>query len=134
VKEPEYLTLYSYFHSALKKETMLGLLLIYFIGKFYHELADKYNKSKWGFAILGVVVYYFGTFLAGIFFAIVAELGLTNFFTDLPTMALSFFVLPFGLLACWGVYMILENTWKNQSRKTRNESLDGDMIGDSDRK
>ncbi len=112
---------------------MIGLLLIYFIGKFYHELADKYNKSKWGFAILGVVVYYFGTFLAGIFFAIAEELGLTDFFADLPSVALSFFVLPFGLLACWGVYLILENTWKNQSKKTSHESLDGDMISDSDK-
>lgn len=113
---------------------MLGLFLIYFIGKKYHELADQFNKSKWGFAILGVVVYYFGTFLAGILFTILNELGVTDFFTDLPGFAVSLFSLPFGILACWGVYKLLENMWKNQSTGTRNESLDGDMIGESDRK
>ncbi len=110
---------------------MLGLFLIYFIGKSYYELADKFAKSKWGFAILGVVVYYFGTFLAGFLFAILSELGVTSFFIELPDMAMSFFALPFGLLACWGVYKILENKWKNQTVKTVNESLDSDLIGNA---
>ena len=38
---------------------MLGLLLIYWIGKKYYELATEHNRSPWGYAILGVFVYYF---------------------------------------------------------------------------
>ncbi len=110
---------------------MLGLFLIYFIGKLYYELADKFTKSKWGFAILGVVVYYFGTFLAGFFYAILSEMGVTDFFIELPDVALSFFALPFGLLACWGVYKMLENKWKNQSTESDSGLLDSELIRNS---
>jgi hypothetical protein len=112
---------------------VLGLFLIYFIGKSYYELADRFSKSKWGFAILGVVVYYFGTFLAVFFFAILSEIGVTNFFIELPDVALSFFALPFGLLACWGVYKMLEKKWKNHSTENDNGLglLDSELIRNS---
>ena len=45
---------------------MLGLILIYFIGKRFQDLAKTYDNHKWGFAIAGVATYYIGTFIAGI--------------------------------------------------------------------
>ncbi len=44
---------------------MLGLFLLYFIGKIFYQLAEAHNKNKWVFAILGVIAYYAGTFLGG---------------------------------------------------------------------
>jgi hypothetical protein len=44
---------------------MLGLVFIYFIGRYYYKLAENHNRSKWGFAVLGVATYYGGTFAAG---------------------------------------------------------------------
>ena len=35
---------------------MLGLVLLYWIGKYFYKLAEEYDKSKWGFAILGLVL------------------------------------------------------------------------------
>ena len=35
---------------------MLGLLLIYFIGKYFYDLAAEFEKNKWLYAILGVVM------------------------------------------------------------------------------
>ena len=35
---------------------MLGIVLWYFIGKSFADLADDYGKSRWGYGILGVVV------------------------------------------------------------------------------
>lgn len=45
---------------------MLGLVFIYFIGKYFYKLVEEFGKSKWGFVILGVVLYYGGVFLGGI--------------------------------------------------------------------
>ena len=45
---------------------MLGFLLIYFIWKYYSELAVEHNKSKWGYALLGIATYYIGTFIGGL--------------------------------------------------------------------
>ena len=49
---------------------MLGLLLIYFIGKQFYVLAESFKQNKWLFAILSVVVYY----AAGLIFGVVLGL------------------------------------------------------------
>ena len=53
---------------------MLGLILLFWIGKYFYKLAEKYNKSEWGFAILGIVVYYAGIFMSSIIIGILLEL------------------------------------------------------------
>ena len=53
---------------------MLGLVLLYWIGKYYYKLAEVYNKSQWGFAILGIVVYYAGIVVFAFAVGIIAEL------------------------------------------------------------
>src|SRR5690242_1894849 len=88
---------------------MLGLLLIYFIGKYYYNLAGEHGKSQWGFAILGVVTYYVGAFVMGIFLGI--------FYPDaaetMNNLVLGLIAMPLGILFTWGLYKILENQWGN---------------------
>ncbi|MDX2249951.1 MAG: hypothetical protein SF052_24415 [Bacteroidia bacterium] len=108
---------------------MLGLLLIYFIGKNFYELADDYEKSKWGFAILGVVSYYLGTFLGGIILSIILEISGTNSLDDINSMLVSLIALPFGLLSCIGLYFILKRNWEKNREAT--ESII-DNIGKGD--
>ena len=45
---------------------MLGLLLIFFIGRAYYELASEFNRHTWGHAILGIATYYAGTMIGGL--------------------------------------------------------------------
>ena len=59
---------------------MLGLLLLYFVGKYFYNLAKEYNKSNWGFAILGIVVYYGGIIIFSFIIGIVAEIISPGFF------------------------------------------------------
>lgn len=40
---------------------MLGFVIIFFIGKFYYELAQEYYKKRWLYGILGIIIYYSGT-------------------------------------------------------------------------
>lgn len=91
---------------------MLGLLLIYFIGKWHYELAQQFNKNKWLFAILGVVTYYGGTFLFGIGLGVYAVLMNDASILDINEFVLGLMALPFGLLCTWGLYKALQASWK----------------------
>lgn len=109
---------------------MLGFVFMDFIGKYFYELAQKAGKTKgliWLFAVLGVVSYYLGTFIGGIFIRVFAILFDINF-TYYPSFALNLMAVPFGLLACWGFYMILKNAW---NRKEKDSFIKDDDILDA---
>lgn len=86
---------------------MLGILLIYFIGKPFYDLAQEYKKNEWAYAILGVVMYYVGTFVAGI------VIGLGCYFMEfdfesINDLLLSLIAMPFGLFFCWLLHTFLK--------------------------
>ncbi|MBT8233958.1 MAG: hypothetical protein HKN51_12765 [Saprospiraceae bacterium] len=107
---------------------MLGFLLIYFIGKAFFDLAKNHNHSKWGYAILGVVSYYFGTFIAGFVVAIYLELYTETTIYDLGNLELSFIALPFGLLSCWLTYLLVKKIFTNAKIGTSENILDDDYF------
>lgn len=98
---------------------MLGILLLYWIGKYYYKLAEKYNKSEWGYAILGVFSYYGGTILAGLITGIAAELLYPGSIENTNETVLGILMLPFGVLTCYLLYKYLEKTW--EKNKPENE-------------
>ncbi|WP_290697211.1 hypothetical protein [Lacinutrix sp.] len=91
---------------------MLGLILLYWVGKYFYKLAGEYNKSEWGFAILGIVSYYAGTILFGLIIGIIAEIISPGFFDEFNDIGLGLLMIPFGILTCYLLYKYLENTWK----------------------
>lgn len=107
---------------------MLGLFLLYFIGNAYYKLAEAYKKSKWGFAILGVVAYYAGTFLGGIVIALYYELVLMESAESVSDLLLTFLALPFGLLVCWGFYKFLQHQWKKPDSFSQPDVLDSELM------
>ncbi|MCK7589955.1 hypothetical protein M0G43_05155 [Subsaxibacter sp. CAU 1640] len=90
---------------------MLGILLIYFIGKYFYKLAEEFNKNKWLFAILGVVVYYVGTFIGGILIGILDEIVGIGFDWD-NNLALGLIALPFGIAAAYLFHYLLKANWE----------------------
>jgi hypothetical protein len=84
---------------------MLGLLLIFFIGKVFADMAGRYGKTKWPFAILGIAVYYVGTFIFGIL------LGLLNadILYEWSSLQIGLLAIPVGLLCCVIAYFITKN-------------------------
>ena len=91
---------------------MLGILLIYFIGKRFYDLSVEHQKNKWLFAILGVVTYYV---IGWIFIFIIALLDVYVFYWDFDwdsSFGINLLFVPAGLLAVWGLYILLENNWK----------------------
>ncbi len=99
---------------------MLGLFLIYFIGKQFYDLAFEHDKNKWGFAILGVISYYASSFI-GAFIIVFGILMISpNTLDTIPDIALDLMAVPFGLLGCIGLYFFLRKTWEKQERFTEN--------------
>lgn len=91
---------------------MLGLILLYWIGKYFYKLAEEYDKNKWAHAIFGIAVYYGGALGVGITFGIVAEIMSPGFIDSINETLLSIMMLPFGILSCYLLYKYLEKTWK----------------------
>ncbi|APZ46789.1 hypothetical protein BW723_11060 [Polaribacter reichenbachii] len=104
---------------------MLGLILIYWLGKKFYKLAEEYNKSQWGYAILGIVVYY----AVSIVFATVTLIIIESFSNTLNDYILGLVAMPFGLLGCYLLYKYLEKNWDYKNPK--NDILI-DQIGKSE--
>ncbi len=90
---------------------MIGIILIYFIGKSFYALAVEHDKNKWLYAILGIVSYYAGTFLGGMIIAIVVELYSPGTIDSMNEMLLGIMALPIGLLICYLFHFILKRNW-----------------------
>ncbi len=104
---------------------MLGLLLLYFIGKYFYDLAGSYGKPKWGYAILGIISYYAGTFIGGLVIGFVYVQTSDPMAIDgIPDLALGLLVLPFGLAACWVLYTLLKRHWDKERTNRGGGTLD----------
>ena len=107
---------------------MLGLLLLYFIGRYFYDLAAKHEKNQWLFAFAGIAAYYVGTFIGGVILVIVIELFEITNLDEIDERALGFMALPFGILACWGLYVFLKKQWGKQPLKPDFNVLDDEFL------
>lgn len=105
---------------------MLGLLFIYFVGKAFYDLADDYDKSRWGFAILGIVSYYLGIFCGAFLIGIVASFFWPDAIDDSSSIVWGLVGIPIGILLCWVFYRLLKSKWST-STQSSGESLDSDL-------
>lgn len=106
---------------------MLGLFFIYFIGKAFYTLSEEFGKSKWLYAILGVLSYYTGTFIGGIIVGIVYHLQ----GGDIETISEAIFTvvgLVIGGLTCWGFYAFLKHKWNRTPILEDNSILDDEFL------
>ncbi len=90
---------------------MLGIVFLYFIGKYFYKLSEQFHKNKWVFAILGIVVYYAGTIIGGVILALLDELVGIGFDWD-NNYTLTLIALPFGLGSAYIFYYVLKKQWE----------------------
>ena len=91
---------------------MLGFVIIYFLGRSLYRLAETHGRSPWGHAIGSVLMYYVGTFLAGIAFFLLADLN-GGSIEDTSDMAINLAAVPFGLAAWYGYKAFFKHRWEN---------------------
>ena len=104
---------------------MLGLVLIYFIGKQYYKLAEDRAMSKWLYTIIGVGIYYLGTIIGATLIVMYLEL-FGNGVDSVSDTALGYMGVPFGLFFVWGIHKILDKKWKTKKVDVNKEI---DLIG-----
>lgn len=102
---------------------MLGLVLLYWIGKYFYKLAEEYNKNQWGFAILGVVVYYGGILLFSVIIGVILEVFFPGVLDTFDETLFGFLMLPFGILSCYLLYKYLEKSWE-KNKPNPNKLID----------
>ena len=97
---------------------ILGLLLIYFIGKQFYKLAEEYDKNAWGYAILSIAVYYATTillsFVVGIMYVVMDKIPDIDGTSEIM---LGLILIPFGLLAVYLLHRFLEKKWNKERTK-----------------
>lgn len=91
---------------------MFGLLLLYWIGKRFYKLAEEYKRSEWGFAILGIAVYYGTIFFFSFFIGVFGEIISPGYFETVNELLFGILMLPLGILSCFILYKYLEKRWK----------------------
>ena len=92
---------------------MLGILFIYFIGKFFYKLAEDFKQNKWLYAVLGVVIYYAAGAVVGVILGLAD--GLLSLGIDWEnTTMLSLIAIPVGLGADLLVYQLLRRKWQRE--------------------
>lgn len=102
---------------------MLGILLIYFIGKYFYELAQDYYKNRWLWAILAVILYY----AAGAIFGVILALCDMAFNLGIDwdnNFGINLLGIPVGLLADYGLFVYLKNKWHKESLLAKDEIQD----------
>lgn len=103
---------------------MLGLVLLYFIGKKFYTLAEEYDKSIWSYAVLGIVIYYIGLYGAAFIVGIVFAMMESTFLENMNDFVLGLMLMPFGLLSCYLLYLFLEKKWKKEKPKRQEKLID----------
>jgi hypothetical protein len=107
---------------------MLGLVLLYFVGRYFNRLAKEYDKNGTLYAILGIVTYFGSQFLIGVILGVVlitseGNLGIledNRFVIDLLSI-------PVGLLAAWGLHAYLKKKWSTEMMPVDETILDDDI-------
>ena len=108
---------------------MLGLLLIYWIGKSFYDLAKQYEKGPWPYAIIAIVCYYGLQFVVGG----VAVLVMMNEdpYLDESSLTgnwgLNILGVIIGALGTWLFYRYLKNKWSTIPLTKHTEILDDDF-------
>ena len=99
---------------------MLGIILLFWIGKKFFKLAENYEKSKWGFTILGIVTYYAGTLLFAVILLVLVEVFSSGYLDDVNDRVIDLICMPFGLLSCYILYKYLDKIWKKNDPRVIN--------------
>ncbi|WP_430409026.1 hypothetical protein [Kordia sp.] len=94
---------------------MLEIIIMIAVGRQFYELAKKYEQQlAWLYAILGIISYYAGAFIAGVFIGLYSEITGSYILEGTSNIILTLIFLPIGILSCWAFYQLLKKSWKKK--------------------
>lgn len=107
---------------------MLSLILIYFIGKAFYDLADSHHRHKWGMALAGLAAYFGSQLLLGIVLAIIFGIDAEDRIMGMNDFLLNIICIVVGAIATWVLYVVLKNNWTKNQKLEDQELLDHDLL------
>jgi cellobiose-specific phosphotransferase system component IIC len=107
---------------------MLGLLLLYWVGKAFYDLAKQYGRGPWPYAILAIVCYYGLQFIVG-GVAVLVMMDQDGYFneSDLEGFGLNILGVVIGALGTWVFYRLLKKKWSETTISKHTEILDDEL-------
>ncbi|GAA4933547.1 hypothetical protein GCM10023314_02520 [Algibacter agarivorans] len=102
---------------------MLGILVIFFIGKYYYELAQDYYRNRWLYGLLGIGLYYAGSAVGGAVVAVADELFDLSVNWD-SLFSLSIIAISFGISFPGLFYIVLKRQWEKSVLVIKDEIND----------
>lgn len=107
---------------------IIDIILIVVTGKYYMQLAEKYGKSKWGYAILGVATYYIVAVLFALILGLLYAVFNPEALESLNEFVIGLIALAVGVGGTTVLYYFLEKSWK-KNHKIENKVTSIDDIG-----
>lgn len=99
---------------------MLLYIVLFVVGRFFYNTAIDNDKNGWGHGILSIVVFFVGTNAASVLIVLAFSI-LDEDLTSMPgELGISLMALPFGFLACWGLYKLLFYNWSKEEKFNEN--------------
>lgn len=104
---------------------MLEIIVIVIIGRWFLELAKKFEKpQKWIYPIIGVVCYIAGAFGTGIVWAFTVGSTVDYGSFDSQRLLLTLISIPVGAGVAAIVYFLLKKSWTDSKEGGDQEILD----------
>ena len=99
---------------------MLEIIAVIVVGKYFLQLAKKYQKNKWAYAILGVATFYGTTLISAILYVLVyfANDPLASEDDISPVLA-TIIGIALGAGTSFILYYFLEKNWRKNQAKER---------------
>ncbi len=102
---------------------MIGLILIYNVGKVFYELAELHGKNRWIYAVWGVASYYLGVIVGGILLGIMLMAYSETILEGKSDTVIGLLGIPVGILVCWANYRFLKKRWEGNEVVEPNSDL-----------
>ncbi|MCB0444100.1 MAG: hypothetical protein KDC68_00290 [Gelidibacter sp.] len=102
---------------------MLEIVIIFYTGKYFYKLAENYNKSKWGYAILGVITYFVAAAIGGVILMLLDTQFELNINWE-SKLLLTVLILPFCVAICYLLYFLLKKNWEKSVVIVKDEIQD----------
>lgn len=104
---------------------MIGLICVYFIGKYFYKLAQLYKQPKLIFTFVGIASFYFGSIVLGNILISLFLRGSIFFGIELArNFRISIFTMPFGIVLSCFIHFLLEKKWKKSQVNFKDEIED----------
>jgi hypothetical protein len=104
---------------------MIGIIFIYYVGNYFYKLADKFDKNKWLFAIIGLIAYYGTSIVLGLSYGIILELtGSSMSESSSETLTLSLVGIVAGIGVCYYLHKFLEKKWQLEAIENKKEGIE----------